>query len=147
MATKGNPHIAINICLVSYLFVMEPQSDFIDQLDDVLKAFSENNLLFYKSFADIRYLSKNISLSDIHLILDKLIKDGYVDVKPGHTAFEDFNSKIYNINANGKIFITNGGYQISEKTKEVIAHCILCVAGSGCRSMTYKPVQDAAWSL
>jgi len=86
----------------------------IQELDNVLLALADNSDHFYKSFADISQQVKDRSLSDTHLILNKLIRDGYAEKKIGHETSENPTERMYCITFDGELFIAEKGYRQRE---------------------------------
>lgn len=93
----------------------------IKQLDVLLSLFFKNKQ--FHSFRDISRLEelKEIAQSDIPLILDKLIDDGYVkeyqNAFQGGVDIERWSS--YNITFYGKLFFKSGGYEEKERVDKI----------------------------
>ena len=94
------------------------------QLDDVLKYLNEHiNIKKSTTYQQIQEKFKGIySHKLIFLIIDKLIKDGFVEEKSTFTIDENGNRKpndlkVNNITFEGSYFIEHGGYCLRETDK------------------------------
>ncbi len=91
----------------------------IQKLDRTLTFMSGNNYIDKKDFdlyrsleqvtVDLIVADKASTINDAILILDKLVKDGYVNIPAGvgHPMARD---EVYYISFGGKVFIEQGGY-------------------------------------
>jgi hypothetical protein len=103
---------------------MEAEISPIQKLDTVLKIIAVKyptgvgEQYFYKTlrsvFDEVKKLIPNAELSELVMILNKLIKDEYAEMMK-ETAFGTIDEKeYYSITFEGKLFLQQGGYQIKE---------------------------------
>lgn len=85
-------------------------------LDEVLeKLVDAMFVLSYDEIADKTKANLNIiKFQDLHLVLNKLVKDGYVECvmqkRVNWNTKEELNEMCYRLTFEGKVFIKDGGY-------------------------------------
>ena len=91
-------------------------------LDDFLEVFMKHSENGYKasitSFKDLTNWDK-FPDHEVNMVLEKLIKDGYVrpvDHKSPETVVESYIVKKYQLTFEGRFFILNGGYEEASKS-------------------------------
>jgi hypothetical protein len=83
----------------------------LQQLDGVLSGLADTDPHFYKTFGVLSKYVEGSSLVDVRLILNQLIKDGYVEkVQERKAVPVQFYDEEYCITFGGKLHYDSGGY-------------------------------------
>lgn len=117
----------------------------IDDLDIVLKSLNEVKERPSSTYQDIFDLLGENKFTDkeLDLILDKLVKDRYVNKKPTFTKDKNGNKiehptiKLFHITYDGHLFLDNGGYKKKlrldkiDNRRKIIVDYALIIGGGG----------------